>query len=382
MPARSARVSIQRDSIWSGPARGTAPWLRLAERDVKRPLATSVRARLESNLDHDFSQVRVHSGPGSDAASEILRARAYTVGRDIYLGRDARSLDGPEFNRLLAHEAVHTMQQAPAAVTPDSELEVSAPGTAAEFEASQVADSALAGETVVSSHKVAPLAKSAIQRDITGTYPVKDGTFTADLKDQSAPGGKSGVMGTIRFTADPKAPDSTSIKLLQVARDEDLSTGRDYVWTGGEANRMKAMTAESKKAGVEPGSFVDALYASITPRTAHIQSPVSPYYRTYWPNVGSSQDGSKSGKTVTNASLYDFPGSAGKRRFTFETAAKADDHGYIYATFRWGFTLSDPAKGVVDHEHATAARGPSATFLAAAKQFSEFVRNPLSATAP
>jgi hypothetical protein len=69
-------------------------------------------------------------------------------------------------------------------------------------------------------------------------------------------------------------------------------------------------------------------------------------------------------------------------RFTFETAAKASDTGYVYATLNWGFTLSDAAKGKVEREHATASRSPSATFGVALSNFNEFFKNPGSSKAP
>jgi hypothetical protein len=307
-----------------------------------------------------------------------LGARAYTIGRDVHLGAEANSLSSSERERLLRHEAVHTVQQGAASVDPIEGMSVSHPGDRAELEASRLA---------AGMNRYGPainrLATPLIQRDIpAGPHRVKDGTFHVSLKDESNPGGKSGVKGTIKFTADPKAPDSTSIRLLQTVRDEDLTTGKEYVWTGGEADRMKAMTAKDKKAGVEPGRFVDAQYSSITPRSKKADAAVSPYYRDYWPNATMSQDGSKKGTSVAEASLWDFPGSFSKRRFSFETAAKAADHGYIYATFRWGFTISDGAKGTIDHERGSAQRGPSATFLAAVKQFNEYTKNPGSSTAP
>jgi hypothetical protein len=243
--------------------------------------------------------------------------------------------------------------------------------------------SRLSAEPIGQRPAITRLGTPLIQRDIPrGPHTVKDGTFDVDLKDESNPGGINRVKGTIKFTADPAAPDSTNIRLLQVVRVEDLTTGKDYAWTGGEAGRMKAMAAEDKKGGVTPGSFVDAQYASITPRSKKTDPTVSPYYRDYWPNTAQSQDGSKKGKSVREASLWDAPWSSSNWRFSFETAAKAADHGYIYATFRWGFSISDASKGTIDHEYGKAERGPSSTFAAAVKQFGEYTKNPGSSTAP
>lgn len=356
--------------------------------DSSSALPTSLVQRLGAHLEHDFSQVRVHSGRASVAAADQLGARAYTLGRDIHLGSEALMLAAADRQRLLAHEAIHTAQQGGRTVAPHTGLNVSHPHDQAEYEAHDLANRiesspspslALRDQTLrrVQYH-VAP----HVQRDLKKEYKSTDGTFKTDLKTEGHAGAKNGMSGTIKFTAADTAPDSTNIRLLQIVRDEDLDTGKDYVWTGGEANRNKMMTAADATTGVQAGYFVDHSAAAASPRTAKADPAVSPYYRDYWPNASSSQDGSKAGKTVKEASLWDYPGSSGKRKFTFETAAKATDTGYIYATLTWGFTISDPAKGTVTAEHASANYAQSSTFNAAVKAFDEFYKNPGASTAP
>lgn len=104
-----------------------------------------------------------------------------------------------------------------------------------------------------------------LQRDLTNKLPVCEGEFKMNLKTESHPGGMS---GTIKFKASDKAPDSNSIRLLQVARDLDLETRKDYVWTSGEADRDKMVTAEDKSCCIEGGFFVDHLApaAAASPR--------------------------------------------------------------------------------------------------------------------
>jgi len=364
--------------------------LRAAAGNPSRPLDTQVRRPLERRLNHDLGHIRIHSGSASDAAAGRMGARAYALGRDIYLGAESHALTGERRERLLAHEAVHTVQQGGASVSPHDSLSVSRPSDPAELEAARIAEALpesntpIRRESMIARASVNAIARIApqIQRDLTGPRKTFDGDFDLNLKTESHPNATSGMSGTIKFKANEKAPDSKKIRLLQVVRDEDLDTGKDYIWTGDEANRMKAMTTANKATGAEAGFFVDAKYKDIKPRTAKSDATVSPYYRDYWPNPGSSQDGSKSGKTIKEASLWDFPGSAGKRRFSFETAAKASDTGYIYATLRWGFTLSDPAKGTVAGERASASAFQSSTFNAAVTAFDEFVKNPGSSKAP
>ncbi len=378
------------------PASIATTLLQRAAMEPAHPLNEPVRGRLEQSFAHDFSRIKVHSGPASVDAAQSIGARAYTLGTDIHLGAEARSLAGREFNRLLVHEAVHTLQQGGRPVSPHPGLTVSNPTDEAEQEAEQIADSVTshdAGRNPSRSlalrdamransgqQTVARMVAPQLQRDLTGKKAVLDGEFDLNLKTESHAGAKSGMSGTIKFTASDKAPDSKNIRLLQVARTEDLTTGKDHVYTGGEANRNKAMTAASKD--VDPGYFVDVLHAGRSPRGKKTDAPVSPYYITDYGAGGGNQDGSKKGKTVKEASLWDYPGADAKFRFSFETAAKGADTGYVYATLTWGFTISDAAKGTVDKEHATANLFSSTTFGAAVKAFDEFYKNPGSSTAP
>jgi nucleoid-associated protein YgaU len=76
------------------------------------------------------------------------------------------------------------------------------------------------------------------------------GEFAIDMTKQEHPGARSGVSGTVTFTANDKAPDAKSIRLTQVVKDLDLdkAPNADYAWTGGEANRNKMMTSDSFEA--------------------------------------------------------------------------------------------------------------------------------------
>ncbi|MDY0048593.1 MAG: DUF4157 domain-containing protein [Thauera propionica] len=367
--------------------------LERAASESAESMPNALQHRMQARFGHDFGHVRIHAGPASAAAAEALGARAYTVGRDVHLGREVPALPPDERQQLLAHEAIHTAQQGAGEVHPSDALSVSHPDDAAEREAHTLAEhlghrpspSLALRDRVLGPSSPARIQRSVaphIQRDLKGKHTVKDGHFDVNLKTESHPGAKNGMSGTIEFTASDKAPDSKNIRLLQVVRDQNLETGKEYQWTGDEADRNKMMTKATKGSGFRSGFFVDHSAALANPRTLKADPAVSPYYRDYWPNAASSQDGSKQGKTVKEASLWDYPGSSGKRRFTFETAAKGADTGYIFATLRWGFTISDPAKGKVTNEHAKAYRGPSRTFVRAVSAFDEFYKNPGASTAP
>lgn len=378
------------DPVRAGSPTGALTDLQHAATESAGALDPALRARLEAGLARDFSSVRVHSGPQSARAAERMGARAYTLGNDIHLGAEAQALSSGERNHLLTHEAVHTVQQGGGRVAPHADLGVSSPNDAAEVEAEGIAQALHAHSPSLAlrdSLRSAPLAIARrlgpqLQRDLTDTLPVAGGEFKMDLKTESHPGGTNGMSGTIKFKANAKAPDSTNIRLLQVVRDQDLTTGKDYVWTGGEANRNKMMTAEDKSRGVEGGFFVDHSAAAASPRTKSADAPVSPYYRDYWPNATHSQDGSKKGPAIREASLWDAPGSAGNRQFSFETVAKATDTGHVYGTVMWGFTISDASKGKVEKERAVGRNVTLLTTDKAIEKFNEFYRNPGASTAP
>jgi hypothetical protein len=225
-------------------------------------------------------------------------------------------------------------------------------------------------------------ARRVLARDLDKRHYVWHGKFQMGLKTQKNPGAKSGLMGTITFTPDKDTPDSTKIRLFQAVRLEDLTTGKDYVWTGANAPRTAIQTTADAKKGIEAGWNIDMNPAGVSKRTKKTDAEVSPYYRDYWANPVNSQDGSKQGTVTVDASLWDYPGWSKNCRFSFETVAKAVDTGQVYGTVRWGFTISDAAKGIVDHEYSWGRGAPTATTLAALSSLNEYFGNTGASTAP
>ncbi len=330
-----------------------------AAAEASDPIHEPLRSSLGHQLGQDFSHVRVHSGPASADAADLIGARAYALGTDIHLGKQSQGMARGAFDRLIAHEAIHTVQQGGRTVAPHPGLTLSNPHDPAELEAERLAGSVTKTpvqrqsrslslrdrmRATMPGQQIARSVSPQIQRDLTGKHPTRGGDFTLNLKTESHPGAKSGMSGTIKFKASDASPDSDSIRLLQVARDLDLTTGKDYVWTGDEANRNKVMTTASP--GVEPGNYVDQSYGTLKPRSKKTDAAISPYYIDYG-NSGpaNNYDGSKKGKTIQEASLWDYPGSSGNRQFSFETVAMASDTGHVYGTVMWGFTISDASEG-------------------------------------
>jgi Domain of unknown function (DUF4157) len=107
LPA-TAGPGIGRLPVAAGPAATTVGE---PARAGGRPLSAATRAFMEPRFGVDFSAVRVHQAPGDQAAARDLRARAFTLGQDVWLGRGESEHD----RRLMAHELTHVVQQTSAA---------------------------------------------------------------------------------------------------------------------------------------------------------------------------------------------------------------------------------------------------------------------------
>ncbi|MCA6362013.1 MAG: DUF4157 domain-containing protein, partial [Bacteroidetes bacterium] len=70
------------------------------------PLKSTTRAEMESKLNADLSEVRVHTGADAAAMSAEINARAFTHGKDVYLGNG----ESAENKELMAHELWHVKQ--------------------------------------------------------------------------------------------------------------------------------------------------------------------------------------------------------------------------------------------------------------------------------
>jgi hypothetical protein len=76
-----------------------------------QPLDRDTRRSLEERFGAGFGSVRVHSDAAAAASARALRARAYTVGRDVVFGAGQYAPQTREGRRLLAHELTHVVQQ-------------------------------------------------------------------------------------------------------------------------------------------------------------------------------------------------------------------------------------------------------------------------------
>jgi hypothetical protein len=89
---------------------GTAAAIARA-RGSGEPLTDGVRRSMESAFGADLSGVRVHTDSRAHDLNGTLRARAFTVGSDIFFRRGDYQPDSTPGRKLLAHELTHVVQQ-------------------------------------------------------------------------------------------------------------------------------------------------------------------------------------------------------------------------------------------------------------------------------
>ncbi len=74
-----------------------------------RPLPGALRGFMEPRFGADFSGVRLHDQAAERKVARRIGARAFTYGRNVWLGPDESASD----KRLMAHELTHVVQQNP-----------------------------------------------------------------------------------------------------------------------------------------------------------------------------------------------------------------------------------------------------------------------------
>jgi hypothetical protein len=80
-------------------------------RSPDRGLDPDTRRGMEAAFQSDFSGVRIHTGGAAGAAARRLRAKAFTLGRDIVFAPRRYAPETGAGLHLLAHELAHVLQQ-------------------------------------------------------------------------------------------------------------------------------------------------------------------------------------------------------------------------------------------------------------------------------
>ncbi|MGH9129850.1 MAG: DUF4157 domain-containing protein [Acidimicrobiales bacterium] len=131
-----------------------------------RPLDAATRDRMEDSFGQDFSDVRVHTDAKAADSAASVGAKAYTVGADIVLGSAQANPASPTWQRTLAHELTHVVQQRSGPVDGSPApggIKLSDPSDRFEREAERVADRVMAGSAGLT-ESAGPGVDVAVQR--------------------------------------------------------------------------------------------------------------------------------------------------------------------------------------------------------------------------
>ena len=120
-------------------------------------LDPTMRHTMQALMGHDFSQVKVHTGPHAAESARAVGATAFTVGQHIVFGSGAYAPSTDQGRELLRHELMHTIQQPAIARVPD--LQLTDPGDRFEAEADRAARGQSAGRAQVQSAALPMLAR-------------------------------------------------------------------------------------------------------------------------------------------------------------------------------------------------------------------------------
>ncbi len=203
-------------------------------------LDSGVREKMESSIGHDFSGVRVHTGPDAAAAAKSVQAQAFTVGNNVVFNEGKYNPSSQDGQRTIAHELTHVVQQSKGDVPGESRaggLKVSDPGDWAEQQAEATADAVMSSDA----------------GDHAGHEHASAGTVQTLPLQREAVGGEAAELQTLR--------DST----VQRDEDEGEKEGKEYesVEHGSEEAKdgggpvaggpQLGSTEEAKEGGAEAG---------------------------------------------------------------------------------------------------------------------------------
>ena len=82
------------------------------QRGAGRLLDAPLRREMERDFAADFSGVRIHTGASAAALNDMVHARAFTHGQDVFFNAGEYDPHSSAGRHLLAHELTHVVQQA------------------------------------------------------------------------------------------------------------------------------------------------------------------------------------------------------------------------------------------------------------------------------
>lgn len=136
-------------------------------------LDKSIQQHLEQSLNTDLSDVQIHTNTEADRLNKSVNAIALTSGQDIFFSAGSYNPSSSEGKHLIAHEVVHTMQQANGAVAgkaTDAGVSISDPADQFELEAERIA-SHVTSTPNSANQQPSQREKMSAEEEITQTQP-------------------------------------------------------------------------------------------------------------------------------------------------------------------------------------------------------------------
>lgn len=172
-----SKKKIQRKAATSAPIPASTPSVENVLSGAGSPLDASTRGFMESRFGHDFSDVRVHTGPDASESARAVGAHAYTVGNDIVFDQGRYDPHSEGGKHLIAHELTHTLQQRGVQRSTDPSIGTTTPGDAYEAEADAVASRIVSGTSTTPFVPTAPAHTPVIARSsVTGNQKPQPAT--------------------------------------------------------------------------------------------------------------------------------------------------------------------------------------------------------------
>ncbi len=196
------------------------------------PLPGPVRGQIERSTGADLSDVRVHDDGNAAHAAKGIGARAFTHGRDIWLGSGESARD----TKLMAHEAAHVVQQT-------GKHAPSARATASRTPATSGASASMAGGRV---------SGGAIQRTTGAKTPANVSKIGGSILDM---GSKKMTIPEISL---PELPGKRTGQDFILTKTTGRANDQGLVWTEGvnvdpASTHVKAATPDNMAIPVPSG---------------------------------------------------------------------------------------------------------------------------------
>lgn len=218
------------------------------------PLDRDIRAFMEPRLGHSFGQVRVHTDAGAAESARAMSARAFTVGQDIYFSAGHYRPGTSAGQKIIAHELVHTLQQAsgrnPGGITQRSPDETGAAKGAGKITNSTYEEELQVIRYALGAQELGRLAEGTVLYSALGWQAVgmADGAFFA--------GPFTSDMGTFYYVYRFSGSDPNT---------NTHTLSRGAFLPGSDTKDLKASLAQVKGAGV-----VTATTTALTPPTGAV----------------------------------------------------------------------------------------------------------------